>query len=219
MDWYFVDRTLITNRKYYPTPSSNISNDCLAQVVTSSPIALWPDIMQGYVRILLEAKKYVYIESPYFLPTDQILFAMRTAALTGVDVRLIIPKKTDSKIVQWASRSYISEILEAGIRVYLYTPGFNHTKLLVCDDIISTCGSTNVDFRSFENNFESNIFFYQQEMALRMKEVFLNDMEQCEEKNIAFNYGHNATVKGYRKINLFFIRLWESLTRLLSPLL
>lgn len=219
VDWYFVDRTLITNRKYYPTPSSNISNDCLAQVVTSSPIALWPDIMQGYVRILLEAKKYVYIESPYFLPTDQILFAMRTAALTGVDVRLIIPKKTDSKIVQWASRSYISEILEAGIRVYLYTPGFNHTKLLVCDDIISTCGSTNVDFRSFENNFESNIFFYQQEMALRMKEVFLNDMELCEEKNIAFNYGHNTTVKGYRKINLFFIRLWESLTRLLSPLL
>lgn len=103
--------------------------------------------------------------------------------------------------------------------LHFQTDDFFKTKFCGKQDIISTCGSTNVDFRSFENNFESNIFFYQQEMALRMKEVFLNDMELCEEKNIAFNYGHNATVKGYRKINLFFIRLWESLTRLLSPLL
>ncbi|MBQ5456172.1 MAG: cardiolipin synthase, partial [Prevotella sp.] len=89
IDWYFVDRTLITKHKYYPPYDANISNNCVAQVVTSSPISEWPDIMQGYVRILLEAKRYVYIETPYFLPTEPVLFAMRTAALAGVDVRLM----------------------------------------------------------------------------------------------------------------------------------
>lgn len=219
IDWYFVDRTLVSGRKYYPTPSHHISNDCLAQVVTSSPIASWPDIMQGYVRVLLEAKRYVYMESPYFLPTDQVLFAMRTAALTGVDVRLMIPEKSDSKIVGWASQSYITEILQSGIKVYLYTPGFNHSKLMVSDDIVSTCGSTNVDFRSFENNFESNIFFYQREMALRIKEVFLDDMSKCRELRADEEANNLDNSRRLAKVGNFFIRLWESIVRLLSPLL
>ena len=219
VDWYFVDRTLITGRKYYPTPTHNITNDCLAQVVTSSPIALWPDIMQGYVRVLLEAKRYVYMESPYFLPTEQVLFAMRTAALTGVDIRLMIPKKSDSKIVGWASKSYISSILQAGVKVYLYSPGFNHSKLMVADDIVSTCGSTNVDFRSFENNFESNIFFYQRAMALRIKEIFVADMEQCEEMGVADETKDLGRSLKLAKVGKFVVRLWESIVRLLSPLL
>ena len=219
VDWYFVDRTLITDRKYYPSPTLSASNDCLAQVVTSSPIAVWPDIMQGYVRVLLEAKQYVYMESPYFLPTDQILFAMRTAALTGVDVRLMIPRKTDSHIVEWASRSYISEIMEAGVKVYLYDDGFNHSKLMVCDDIISTCGSTNVDFRSFENNFESNIFFYQREMALRMKSVFDADMLHCTEKVAEDDTKSLGKGLNLAKAKKFVVCFWESLLRLLSPLL
>ena len=115
VDWYFVDRTLVTDRKYYPELDMRISNDCLAQVVTSSPISPWPDIMQGYVRVLLEAKHYVYMESPYFLPTEPILFAMRTAALAGVDVRLMIPLKSDSHIVDRSSISYVMETLEAGV--------------------------------------------------------------------------------------------------------
>ena len=109
IDWYFVDRTLITKHKYYPPYDANISNNCVAQVVTSSPISEWPDIMQGYVRILLEAKRYVYIETPYFLPTEPVLFAMRTAALAGVDVRLMIPFHSDAKITEWATRSYFVE--------------------------------------------------------------------------------------------------------------
>lgn len=100
---------------------------------------------------------------------------MRTAALAGVDVRLMIPLKSDSRIVDRSSISYVMETLEAGVKVYLYKAGFNHSKLMVCDDNLCTCGSTNVDFRSFEHDFESNIFFYDREMALRMKEVFLND--------------------------------------------
>lgn len=209
IDWYFVDRTLLSDRLYYPPVNPAINNNCLAQVVTSGPITEWPDIMQGYVRILLEARRYVYMETPYFLPTEPVLFAMRTAALAGVDVRLMIPRHSDSHIVEWASFSYLLEIIEAGVKVYLYESGFNHSKFLVSDDSISTCGSTNIDFRSFEHNFESSIFFYDEGMALRMKKVFLNDQTQCRTFNEVFQ-GYHYT---------FLRRLWTSLVRLLSPLL
>ena len=209
IDWYFVDRTLITSRKYYPEINKDICNDCIMQVVTSSPITQWPDIMQGYVRILLQAKKYVYMETPYFLPTEPILFALRTAALAGVDVRLMIPEHGDAKLVEWASRSYVFEVAEAGVSVYYYKGEFNHSKLLVSDDSICTCGSTNVDFRSFENNFESNAFFYDEDMALRMKSVYLEDEKQCIPLKELKNISHRP----------FRERLWESLIRLLSPLM
>lgn len=209
VDWYFADRTLITNRRYYPPMPWNISNNCLAQVVTSSPIAPWPDIMQGYVRVLLEAKSYVYIETPYFLPTEPVLFAMRTAALAGVDVRLMIPRHSDSHLLEWASLSYVQETVEAGVKIRLYTAGFNHSKLLVADDEVCTCGSTNVDFRSFENNFESNIFFYDGSMALRLKKLYLDD------EAMAVDIADVPEL-----VNRSFMRrLCESAIRLLSPLM
>lgn len=209
VDWYFVDRTLITSHKYYPKLSPAIENNCLAQVVTSSPVSPWPEIMQGYVRILLQARRYVYIETPYFLPTEPILFALRTAAVAGVDVRLMVPLHGDSKLTEWASRSYVSEVIEAGVKVYFYQAAFNHSKLLVCDDSLSSCGSTNVDFRSFEHNFESNIFFYDEGMALRMKRMFLKDQADCITVAEFLDKWKYPFVK----------RLWESLVRLLSPLL
>ncbi len=209
VDWYFVDRTLISSRRYYPEYDETKKNDCLIQIVTSSPISPWPDIMQGYVRILLQAKKYVYMETPYFLPTEPVLFAMKTAALGGVDVQLMIPAKTDARLVEWASKSYLEEILEAGVKVLLYQEGFNHSKLLVSDDMLSTCGSTNIDFRSFENNFEGNAFIYDAEVAQRMKAVFLEDAQYCRLLD-------ENTVNERRS---FFKRLWESVIRLFSPLL
>ena len=209
VDWYFVDRTLVTNRTYYPPMPWKISNNCLAQMVTSSPIAPWPDIMQGYVRILLEAKSYVYMESPYFLPTEPVLFAMRTAALAGVDVRLMVPRHSDSHLLEWASLSYVVETLAAGVKIKLYEGGFNHSKLLVADDEVSTCGSTNIDFRSFENNFESNVFFYDRQMALRIKELYMADEAQSVDFNDVDTLRHRP----------YLHRLTESLFRLLAPLL
>lgn len=209
VDWYFVDRTLVTNRKYYPPMPWKISNDCLAQMVTSSPIAPWPDIMQGYVRILLEAKSYVYMESPYFLPTEPVLFAMRTAALAGVDVRLMVPRHSDSHLLEWASLSYVVETLASGVKIKLYEGGFNHSKLLVADDEVSTCGSTNIDFRSFENNFEQNVFFYDRQMALRIKELYMADEAQSVDFNDVDTLRHRP----------YLHRLTESLFRLLAPLL
>ena len=207
VDWYFVDRTLVSGREYYPRAEE--TDGGLSQLVTSNPTSPWPDIMQGYVRILLEARHYVYMETPYFLPTEPILFAMRTAALSGVDVRLMVPLHVDSKLVEWASRSYLMEVIESGVHILFYRAGFNHSKLLVCDDQLSTCGSTNVDFRSFENNFESNLFVYDRDVALRMKAVFLDDETRCVRAEELSDI-HNRP---------FHQRLWESLVRLLAPLL
>lgn len=208
VDWYFVSKVLITERSYYPEIIIG-QNNSLVQVVTSSPTSLWPEIEQGYVRILTNAKHYVYMETPYFLPTDPILFAMRVAALSGVDVRLMIPYETDTKIVEWASRSYVIEASRAGVKILLYRKGFNHSKLLVSDDAMATIGSTNVDFRSFENDFEANAFFYDKKIALQVKEVFLADQKDSIDLD---------DVRRFIK-KPFLQRLWESFVRLLSPLL
>lgn len=208
VDWYFVSKVLITERSYYPEIIIG-QNNSLVQVVTSSPTSLWPEIEQGYVRILTNAKHYVYMETPYFLPTDPILFAMRVAALSGVDVRLMIPYETDTKVVEWASRSYVIEASKAGVKILLYRKGFNHSKLLVSDDAMATVGSTNVDFRSFENDFEANAFFYDKKIALQVKEVFLADQKDSIDLD---------DVRRFIK-KPFLQRLWESFVRLLSPLL
>lgn len=213
IDWYFVDRTLITNRDYYPPLSTFHSppstNNCLTQIVTSGPTNPYPEIMQGYVRMILAAHRYVYIETPYFLPNEPVLFAIKTAAKAGVDVRILCPLRSDARFVEWASRSYLREAYEAGVKVYLYQAGFLHSKVMVCDDSITTTGSTNVDFRSFENNFEANAFIYDEGMAIRMRNVFLRDQENA----ILLSDLPQRIHPSFKK------RLWESLIRLMSPLL
>ena len=213
VDWYFVDRTLISDRIYYPQISTMsdelLTNNCLVQVVTSGPTNPYPEIMQGFVRVILAARRYIYIETPYFLPNEPVLFALKTAAMAGVDVRILCPRRSDARFVEWASRSYLREAYEAGVQVYLYETGFLHSKMMVCDDSLTTCGSTNVDFRSFENNFEANAFIYDEGTALRMKNIFLKDQEQSVLLGDIPDRIHPKFTK----------RLWESLTRLMSPLL
>ena len=210
VDWYFVDRTLITNRDYYPAAASQSPlTSCVAQVVTSSATARYPEIMQGFVRAITAARRYIYLETPYFIPNEPVLFALKTATVAGVDVRILCPRHSDARFTEWASRSYLRELYEAGAKVFLYEPGFMHSKLMVIDDALVTCGSTNADFRSFENNFEANVFIYDQGTALRLKKVFLDDQSQC----VALE-----NVASWMRPK-FFPRLWESLTRMISPLL
>ena len=211
VDWYFADRTLLSDRKYYPSglQSASASDTCIAQVVTSGPVSPYPEIMQGLVRIILGARRYLYLQTPYFMPNISVLFALKTAALAGVDVRILCPRQSDARFVDWASRSYLREVHEAGAKVFLYEAGFLHSKLLICDDAIATCGSTNIDIRSLENNFEANAFFYDEGVALRLKSIFLKDLEGA----VPF-----AEVPG-RLSPGFYTRLWESLTRMFSPLL
>ena len=210
VDWYFVDRTLITNRDYYPAAASQSPlSSCVAQAVTSSATARYPEIMQGFVRAITAARRYIYLETPYFIPNEPVLFALKTATVAGVDVRILCPRHSDARFTEWASRSYLRELHEAGAKVFLYEPGFMHSKLMVIDDALVTCGSTNADFRSFENNFEANVFIYDQGTALRLKKVFLDDQSQC----VALE-----NVASWMRPK-FFPRLWESLTRMISPLL
>jgi cardiolipin synthase len=216
IDWYFVDRTLISSRKYYPNVNVNENvNDnvnarrsTLIQIVTSGPVSPYPEIMQGYVHAISSAKHTIMMETPYFLPTEPVLFALKMAALRGVDVRLIVPLRSDARFVEWASRSYLREVAEAGVRVWLYADGFLHSKFMVVDDSLCTCGSTNIDFRSFENNFESNIIIYDAAMASRFRDVFLSDQHHACQLSDVPERLHPPFLK----------RLLESLTRLLAPL-
>ena len=210
IDWYFVDRTMISSRRYYPPVQPELVNNCMVQMVNSGPISPYPSIMQGYVRALMEAHHYIYIQTPYFMPTEAVLVAMKTAAVGGVDVRLMVPRRGDAYFVAWASRTYLREIMEAGVKVYMYNGGYLHSKMLVVDDAMATCGSTNVDFRSFENNFESNVFFYDTSVARRFRTMFENDVSSSILLNDLTKEQLHST---------FFSRLWESVTRLLAPVM
>lgn len=206
LDWYFVDRTLITSAKYFPRIGDQ--GPSLVQIVTSEPVGPWREIMQGLIMAITDAKKYFYIQTPYFLPTEPMLTALQTAALAGVDVRLMIPYRADNRLTHLCSCSYLEDVLQAGVKVYFYKKGFLHSKLMVSDDILSTVGSTNFDFRSFEHNFEINAFIYDTETALQMREIFLQDQRECQQ----------VLLKNWEKRS-WRHRTAESLVRLLSPLL
>ena len=143
-----------------------------------------------------------------FLPTDSLLRVLQAAALSKVDVRIMVPEKSDSRILTLASASYIEECLRAGIKFYLYKPGMLHAKTVVIDSDIVSVGSTNFDFRSFEHNFESNVFIYSAEVNARMAAVFLDDMSMCRRVN-----------PGEWKRRPRVQKAQESMTRLLSPVL
>ena len=206
LDWYFVDRTLISASRYFPKMEA--AGTSLVQIVTSDPIGPWKEIMQGLSMAISGAKKYFYIQTPYFLPTEQILAAMQTAALAGVDVRLMLPLRADNRLTHLGSCSYLADVLQAGVKVYFYKKGFLHSKLMVSDDELSTVGSTNVDFRSFEHNFEVNAFIYDTETALQMREIFLQDQRDCVQ----------VFLKNWVK-RPWWRKAAESVVRLMAPLL
>lgn len=206
LDWYFVDRTLITSARYFPKIEN--CGTSLAQIVTSEPVGPWKEIMQGVVVSISAAKKYFYIQTPYFLPTESVLLAMQTAALAGVDVRLMLPMRADNRLTHLGSCSYLADVLYAGVKVYFYKKGFLHSKLMVSDDELSTVGSTNVDFRSFEHNFEVNAFIYDVETALQMREIFLLDQRDCVQ----------VFLKNWVK-RPWYRKAAESVVRLMAPLL
>jgi len=175
IDWFFVSRQLLTSKFYFPDMKD--VGSCLVQTATSGPDTDWETIMQAIFSIVGKAKRYVYLQTPYFLPNEALMTALQTAAMSGVDVRLMVPSKTDTPITAQAMHSHFSEVMNAGVRVYLYQKGFLHAKTAVSDDIISTVGSANLDYRSFELDFEVNAFIYDARFAGLMKETFLKDME------------------------------------------
>lgn len=205
-DWYAIDRTLLTSAEYFPPIS--VKGGVLGQIVTSDPVGEWRDIMQGLMMAICSARRYFYVQTPYFLPNEEVMTALQTAALAGVDVRLMLPKRGDTWLIHKGSLSYLSEMMKAGVKIYLYKKGFLHSKLMVCDDELSTVGSTNMDFRSFEHNFEANAFFYDKETAMTLKEIFLADQKDC--------FLLSARIWEKRS---WKNKITESVVRLLAPLL
>jgi cardiolipin synthase len=200
-----VERKLITDAKYYPEPQVFENN--LVQIVSSGPDSDWETIMQGISAAIMASKKYIFIHTPYFVPNDIVLHSVCIAALSGIDVRLMIPTKSDSRLSDACTSSYLGEILEAGVKVYRYKKGFLHSKAIVIDDNLSIVGSANLDERSFNQNFEANAFIFDRKTATHLKNLFIKDMQNCTE--ISFQDWHN------RKRNQ---KLKESIARLFSPL-
>lgn len=205
-DWYAADHSLITSSRYYP--DMPVCGESSIQIVTSNPIGGVETIMQGLLIAVTGSQKYFYIQTPYLLPTEPILLALRTAALGGVDVRIMIPERADSRITHLASLSYLDELMQSGVKIYRYNKGFLHSKVMVSDDVLSTVGSTNMDFRSFEHNFEVNAFMYDRESALKMKSIFLDDQKDAD----------LVQLKEWR-MRPWYQKVAESVIRLFAPLL
>ncbi len=206
VDWNFMGEPLLkeTCRRYNVLHNSEAG----VQIMTSGPMGTWSNISFLFLKAISNAKKCVYIQTPYFLPTESLLKALQIAALSKVDVRLMIPYRSDSLILRLASFSYLSECMKAGIKVYLYKGGMLHSKVIIVDDEFCTTGSTNFDFRSFEHNFESNAFIYSSNINAQMKKIFIDDILESERLN--------PTLWRHRPA---FERFKESTVRLLSPIL
>ena len=154
---------------------------CLIQIIASDPEDSIPPILQAMIQMADAAEQYLYIQSPYFLPPKPLQEALCEAAKRGVDVRLMIPKRGDRSIfISYASRSYLKPLLAAGVKIYFHTFGFIHAKAWVADDKIATVGSSNIDFRSFTQSSEVNAFVYDTTFAQQMRQIFEQDMQQCD---------------------------------------
>ena len=206
-DWQFSSKRFVDGSEYYPRVES--AGFVTMQILTAGPFDQWRVIMQGTIRAIARSTRYVYIQSPYFIPTEPMMLALRNAALSGIDVRVMIPYRGDrGVIVPYASLSYVEEALAAGVKVALYRKGYMHSKTIVSDDSFVTVGSTNVDIRSYELDFEINAFIYDEDLAVKARDIFLEDEKFCEYLDLESWRARPRSQK-----------LKESVSRTFSPLL
>ena len=206
VDWSFMGQPLIEEQldiKPYTSP-----DNAGVQLITSGPTSEWSNVAMLMLKAIGNAKKRVFIQTPYFLPTESLLRSLQAAALSRVDVRVMLPRRSDSSILTYASYSYIMECLRAGIKIYLYDGGMLHSKTMMIDDNFSAIGSANIDFRSFEHNFEATMFIYSDDANARLRKQFLADQQLCQRVSPSVWRKRSKVQKAK-----------ESLTRLLSPIL
>lgn len=207
IDWY------LASGKEVDISSFNITMDegpkTALQIVPSGPDDDFDVMEQVYFSIINSAEKYLYIVNPYIIPNHAILQGLVTAALSGVDVRLLMSTTTDIKLVDWCVRAYYESYLKAGIKIYLHPEGFLHSKVMLCDDEIASIGTANLDNRSLQQNYEAQAFVYDQQLCQQMKADFLED---CAKSEMLADY---EQYKQRPWIN----KLIEGFAKLLSPLL
>lgn len=160
-----------------------------------------------YLEIINHAKRYLYIMTPYFIPGEELLNALKLSAKSGVDVRLLTPRVGDKAIIHAVTRSYYQDVIRAGVRVYEYQPGFVHSKVFVADDRVSSVGTTNLDYRSLYLHFECGAVIYDRENAETVREDFLHTLTECIEINLK-NLPVNSLIQS---LVLRLIRVFEPL--------
>lgn len=207
IDWIFTTRKLLTSpTMHYDAPPA--SHDYIVQMMGSGPTNRWNNISFVFLRAISLSTRRIYIQTPYFLPSDSLLKALQSAALSGVDVRLMIPRRPDSSMLRLATGSYIKECLLSGMKIYFYEPTVMHAKVVIVDNEFVTTGSTNFDSRSFEHNFEFNTLVYSKQFNKKMCDTFEADMNQCTRVSM-----------GKWKKRPLIQKALESVVRLISPIL
>lgn len=206
-DWYFLsDENLENEEEYFP--SNQIRNNKPVQILASGPDTEYAAVMKAYFSAITTAEKSVFIVSPYFIPNESVLTAIKSAAGSGVEVKIILPSVSDTKLVQFSSRSYFEDLMEMGVEIYLYQTGFIHSKIIIVDGLLSSIGTANMDFRSFEQNMEVNAIIYDRDTASQLTRQFLIDLDNSEKIN-------PESWKNRSRL----IKIIESFSRLFAPLL
>ena len=223
LDWHTSGGDAVAGLRYFPSPPDEPAGPSVVHVVDSGPDRSWSPMRHLYLQAAALAHYRLWLTSPYFVPDQAMLQALIGAALRGVDVRLLVPRRSDSRLVTWASHSYFRQLLEAGVRIYAYDaarrrrfrlrpgdqrPGMIHAKTLVADAWLATIGSTNMDLRSFELNYEIDALIYGEAFASAMASQFERDLDSAERVRL-------AAVEAWGHVR----KLRNGLARLLSPLL
>ncbi|OSA89842.1 UNVERIFIED_ORG: cardiolipin synthase [Clostridium botulinum] len=208
LDWCYASEEVISDYNKYLSDKNEAAGDVGIQIVTSGPDHEEEYIRNAYIKLINNAKNNLYLETPYLVPDLPILEALKISALSGVDVRVIIPGNPDHFFMQWAASSYIGELLNAGIKIYYYKNGFIHAKAMVADSTVVSIGTANMDIRSFKLNFEVNAFIFDDRVAIDYEKQFMKDIEFSEEITIESHANRSTSIK-----------IKESLARLVSPIL
>lgn len=205
-DWFFVSKEELEEGAYFPKQGS--CGQQMIQITSSGPDSYWESIHQAYFSAITTANKSVFITTPYLVPDESVLMALKTAAIRGIDVRILLPGRPDHRTVFWASKSHFMELLEAGVKIYQYQKGFVHSKVFIVDENFSSVGTANLDIRSFHLNFEVNAFIYDEGVAKKLKKSFYQDLQESKQ----------ILLKDYSQRPLHH-RFIESVARLFSPIL
>lgn len=209
LDWnYAAKENLFIEDHLFEIPDYTRSGRDPVQIISSGPDSQTKTIHDNYLRLIHSAKDHVYLQTPYFIPDDSILDALKIACRSGIDVRIMIPCKPDHPFIYWATYSYLGDMVSAGAKCYVYNNGFLHAKTLSVDGMVACVGTANMDIRSFGLNFEVNATVYSERTVQRLERAFENDMTSCT----------HVTHKVYDQRNLV-VRVKEQFSRLLSPLL
>ncbi|ADQ13588.1 cardiolipin synthase [Halanaerobium hydrogeniformans] len=207
LDWNFAyGKELFNEEKYFPP--KNINDGSPVQIVSSGPDSKEQIIKSLFLKMIYGAEDNIYIQTPYFIPDQPVLEALKNAARSGIDVKIMIPDRADHPFVYGANHSFVGSLLESGARCFRYTKGFLHSKTISIDERILSIGTTNMDTRSFKLNFEINAFIYDKKVAKEHEEIFNNDLK----------YSDEITMEDYQNRS-WTLKISESISRLLSPIL